>query len=100
MGGLDAQVTRGTAELAFAGAFALADLTLGLTGRVAIPGDTTLDGVVNQTDLDVLIGNFGLGDVIFVGAGFDRSGVVDSVDVELLLAAWAGLRRRAFHRRG
>ncbi len=51
-------------------------------------GDTNLDGVVNQTDLDALVAHWGQGGVSWQMGDFDASNVIDRLDLENVLGRW------------
>ena len=51
-------------------------------------GDTNLDGVVNQTDLDALVAHWGQGGVSWQMGDFDASNVIDRLDLENVLGQW------------
>jgi len=53
------------------------------------PGDINLDGLVNQTDLDVLLASFGLQTGANWGDGdFNDDAAVDDLDLSILLSNW------------
>jgi hypothetical protein len=59
---------------------------LSMTTATAVVGDLDGDGVVGQTDLAILLGNWG-------GAGLgdlDGDGTIGSPDLAILLGAWTG----------
>lgn len=84
LGMLSATVTLGTAEPAFAGAQNLASLSVGVTGRVATPGDANLDGDVDVFrfdgggDAQILTSNLGtLSGATWTDGNFNGDGDVD-----------------------
>jgi autotransporter-associated beta strand protein len=57
----------------------------GVTVMATLPGDLNLDGVVNQADLDIMAGEFGIGTTWAAGdANYD--GVINLGDLDLLMA--------------
>lgn len=66
------------------GATALENLSLNLTGILALGGDTNLDGTVNTTDFNTIAGSFGSAGTWSTG-DFSRDGLVNSTDFGMLL---------------
>lgn len=58
-------------------------LTINLQGIVAIEGDANLDGVVDATDLDILVANYGQSGT-WAEADFNVDGMVDYLDLSLM----------------
>ena len=83
LGEVNARVTLGTAEPAFRGVRGLPGLELAVTGRVALPGDATLDGRVDARDAAA----FRVGRAAATAApgyadgDFDRDGSVGAADL-------------------
>ena len=78
----------------YSASYTYSDIVFDVVGR--IPGDANLDGVVDQTDLDIVLANmgstnahWGMGD--FTGGGIDDwgglDGVVDELDLAIVQAA-------------
>jgi hypothetical protein len=62
------------------GAQATAPLTLNLIGRVAMAGDTNVDGVVNALDFNAVSSNFGQSGAGWADGDFNADGFVDTTD--------------------
>ncbi len=61
------------------------DLT---TLALPIPGDANLDGVVDDTDLGVMLGNWGGADVNWAKGDFTGDNILDDGDLNVLLGNW------------
>ncbi len=53
-----------------------------------LPGDANNDGVVDDRDLNIVLGNWGASSATFAMGDFDANGVVDDRDLNVLLGAW------------
>ncbi len=54
----------------------------------SMPGDANNDGVVDDRDLNIVLGNWGASSATFAMGDFDANGVVDDRDLNVLLGAW------------
>jgi hypothetical protein len=57
------------------------DLTLNLTGTVALAGDANVDGQVDMSDLSTVLSNFGQPAANWMAGNFDGGGTVDLTDL-------------------
>ncbi len=53
-----------------------------------LPGDANGDGVVDDRDLNIVLGNWGSSSATWSDGDFDANGVVDDRDLNVLLGAW------------
>lgn len=86
VGAFEASYSLLTSDEDLPGATTLAVLNLTLRGRVALPGDATLDDAVNIADFSVLAANFNSGGGTWERGDFNRDGFVDIADFSTLAA--------------
>ncbi len=53
-----------------------------------MPGDANNDGVVDDRDLNIVLGNWGASSATFAMGDFDDNNTVDDRDLNILLGAW------------
>lgn len=76
-----------TADQDLPGATALENLSLTLTGILALAGDANIDGFVDTSDFNAVAGNFGQTGG-WVQGDFDGNGTIDSTDFTLLTSTF------------
>jgi hypothetical protein len=84
IGQFSSQYTVGTSDENIPGATGLSDLTVTVTGRVALGGDANLDNSVNALDFNTLASNFGNSNPNWTDGDFNRDGAIDASDFEML----------------